>query len=106
MDEFAPQYDDTQRQRWWQQFLAGEQQRLQQQTAALHRMQPWQQPPTSRFQNPLVGSDAPSYGDRITDPQAAIMGYFMQQGGEGGGGMNPMLEQYLMTGNTGAVGEY
>lgn len=105
MDDFAPQYDDSQRQRWWQQFLAQQQQRMAQQTQALHQMQPWNRPAMSRFSNPLVGSDAPSYGDRITDPQAAIMGYFMQNQG-GSGGINPMLEQYLMTGNAGAVGEY
>lgn len=96
--------NDPQRQIWWQQFLQGQQQRLAAQMQALHRAQPWQQPPMSRFQNPLVGADAPSYGDRVTDPQAAIMGYFMQPQG-GSGGMNPMLEQYLMTGNAGVVGE-
>lgn len=105
MDDFAPQYDDSQRQRWWQQFLQQQQQLYAQQMQTLHRAQPWNQPAMSRFANPLVGSDAPMAGDRITDPQAAIMGYFMQQGGEGGG-MSPMLEQYLMTGNAGPVGEY
>ena len=92
--------NDPARQAWWQQFLASQQQLYAQQMQQLHRAQPWNQPAMSRFQNPLVGADAPAAGDRITDPQAAIMGYFMQQGGEGTG-MNPMLEQYLMTGNPG-----
>lgn len=97
--------NDPQREAWWQQFLAAQQQRFQEETQALHQMQPWNRPQGSRFMNPLVGSDAPSYGDRVTDPQAAVMGYFMQNQGQSSG-MNPMLEQYLMTGNAGSVGEY
>lgn len=96
--------NDPARQAWWQQFLGLQQQRYASQIQALQQAQPWNRPPTARFMNPLVGSDAPSYGDRITDPQAAIMGYFMQN--QGSQGVNPMLEQYLMTGNAGAVGEY
>lgn len=75
--------------------------------------QPWHQPGYSRFANPLFGrAQIPLVGgtsEQESDPQAAMMPYFMgmmggAQGGGDGGGVNPMLMQMLMSGSTGFQG--
>jgi hypothetical protein len=52
-------------------------------------MQPWQQAGSSRFQNPLVGSNAPQFGNRESDPGNALMPSDEE------GQTNPMMMQYL-----------
>lgn len=73
--------------------------------------QPWRQPGYTRFQNPLFGrSQIPLAGgttEQESDPQAAMMPYFMGMMGtqpQGGEGVNPMLMQMLMSGSMGYQG--
>ena len=103
---------NPQQQEWWQKFLQQRQASLQQQMQSLHAAQPWQQPGYSRFANPLMGRSEipgpPGVGPEMeTDPQAAMMGYFMQGAGTSGEGgmMNPMMQQMLLSGSTGFGGQ-
>lgn len=102
MDDDSTQWN-AQWLQWYHKFLQQRAQAYGQQLQALHGMQPWQQPPGSRFQNPLVGADAPLSGDRITDPAAGTFPFLMGGSsnsafgdpGEGGVAGNPMLMQML-----------
>jgi hypothetical protein len=98
-------YISPQQQQWWQRFLQQQQAQYQSQIEALHAAQPWQQPGYTRFQNPLVGGNAPQFGNREADPGAAMMGYFMQgaMGGGQGGEPNPMMMEMMMGGSGGAL---
>lgn len=101
---------NPQQQEWWQKFLQQRQASLQQQLQTIHSLQPWQQPGYSRMANPLLGRSqipgVPGVGPEAeTDPQAAMLGYFMGGGGEGvSAPMDPMLMQMLLTGSTGFGG--
>lgn len=97
MDDDSAQWN-AQWLQWYQKFLQQRGAAFQQQLQNLHQMQPWQQPPGSRFQNPLVGSNAPMSGDRITDPAAGTFPFLMGMGAGGdssGIASNPMLMQML-----------
>lgn len=94
MDDDSTQWN-AQWLQWYQKFLQQRGAAYSQQLQALHGMQPWQQPPGSRFQNPLVGSNAPMSGDRITDPAAGTFPFLMGSGDSGGVAGNPMLMQML-----------
>lgn len=107
-----------QQQAWLQAWQQHQAQLLQANQQNLLQAQPWHQPGYSRFNppgysalNPLFGrSPIPLVGgtsEQESDPQAAMMPYFMGMMGtqpQGGEGVNPMLMQMLMSGSMGFQG--
>lgn len=90
---------NPEQQKWWAHFLQTQAAYHQAQVQQQMQLSPWNQPGWMRFSNPLL-SRAASAQLTETDPNAAMMPYFLGQMGGGGdnqqGGMNPMMWQMAM----------